>query len=263
MLQRLHERRSCHSLWLGFALAGAILLAGCGGAGAGPLAPPTPTFTPTPTATPTPSPTPVPVEAATTPIPTPQVTIPQGFTPVMDERLGYSFAVPRGWSQLDLRGSQFQTLAGMFGMGDQITALNRFLDTPEGQMLGEVYITDLTSAMFGGLPTLLAVVVADAPGYTPEEARQLVEELLASNATVLGNVRIDNLTATTVNNLPAVQGTATANLAQVGMNASAFAKVVALLANDQVYLMVQLAQENQRAAKEPVFDQIIGTFRPE
>lgn len=261
-------RHPHHPLWLAVALAGAILLAGCGGGvGAGLLAPPTPTFTPTPTATPTPSPTPVPVEAAAagaaTPIPTSQVTIPPGFTAVEDTRLGYSFAVPRGWSELDLRGSQFQTLAGMFGMGDQIATLNRFLDSPEGQMLGEIYITDLTSAMFGGLPTLLAVVVADAPGYTAEDARQLVEQLLASNAGALGDVRITNLAATTVNNLPAVQGTASANLAQVGMNATAFAKVVALLANDKVYLMVLLAQENQRAAKEPVFDQIIGTFRPE
>lgn len=268
MFRPLQGRRPRRSFWLGVALAGAIVIAGCGGGtGAGLLAPPTPTFTPTPTATPTPSPTPVPAEAAAagaaTPVPTPQVTIPQGFTPVVDERLGYSFAVPRGWSELDLRGSQFQTLAGMFGMGDQITALNRFLDTPEGQMLGEIYVTDLTSAMFGGLPTLLAVVVADAPGYTAADARQLVEELLANNASVLGNVRIDNLAATTVNNLPAVQGTATADLSQVGMNASAFAKVVALLANDQVYLMVLLAQENQRTAKEPIFDQIIGTFRPE
>lgn len=266
MFGSIRGRRPRHSLWLTVALAGVLLAAGCGGgAGAGLFAPPTPTFTPT--ATPTPSPTPVPVEAAAagvaTPVPTPQVTIPQGFTGVADKRLGYSFAVPRGWSELDLRGSQVQTLAGMFGMGDQIAALNRFLDSPEGQMLGEIYVTDLTSAMFGGLPTLLAVVVADAPGYTAEDAKQLVEQLLASNASVLGNVRIDNLQATTVNNLPAVQGTATADLAQVGMNAAAFAKVVALLANDQVYLMVLLAQENQRTAKEPVFDQIIGTFRPE
>ena len=47
------------------------------------------------------------------------------------------------------------------------------------------------------------------------------------------------------------------------MNASVFAKVVAIIANDKIYILTLVAQDNQRAAKEPVFDQIIGTFRPE
>ena len=67
---------------------------------------PTPTFTPTPvpTPTPTPEPTPTPKPGETpipptpTPIPTPQVTIPNGFSPVVDDNLGYSFAVPSGWT---------------------------------------------------------------------------------------------------------------------------------------------------------------------
>jgi hypothetical protein len=222
---------------------------------------PTPTFTPTPipTATPTPASG---VGAAAVAV-TPQVTIPQDFTVVQDARLGYSFATPRGWSELDLRSSQFQNLAGLIGMGDQLTQLNQFLDSPQGQMLGKLYITDLTAAMFGGLPSILAVTVADAPGYSAQQAQQLVEEILAQNSAALGNVEISAIEATTVNNLPAVRGTASANLAAIGMNASAFAKVVGLLANDKIYVMVLLAPAAQRTDKEPVFDQIIGTFRPE
>jgi hypothetical protein len=182
---------------------------------------------------------------------------------VRDDRLGYSFAVPRGWSELDLRSSQFQNLAGMIGLGDQLTQLNQFLASPEGQLLGKIYITDLTSAMFGGLPTVLAVSVADAAGYDAESAKALVENLLQANAGALGNVEIGDLEATTVNNLPAVRGTATANLASLGIKSNAFAKVVGLLANDKIYLMVLLAPQDQRAAKEPAFDQIIGAFRPE
>ncbi|MCL4860465.1 MAG: hypothetical protein KJZ93_13705 [Caldilineaceae bacterium] len=254
------------AIWLGILLSAALTLTACGGMGPA-AAPPTPTNTPTPIPTPTPPPTPTPAPevsaAAAQPAVTPQVVIPQGFTTVTDERLGYSFATPRGWTELDLRGSQFQTLAGMFGMADQMGPLNEFLNSPEGQMLGKIYITDLTAAMFGGLPTLLAVTVADAPGYTAEAAKQLVEDLLRSNAGLLGEVQIDQVEATVVNNLPAVRGSATANLAAVGMNAGAFAKVVGLLANDKIYVMVLLAQDTQRAAKEPILDQIIGTFRPE
>jgi hypothetical protein len=256
-------RKHPHSVrWFALVAVAAFVFSGCGSL---PLPQPTPTPTFTPTATPSPTPTPAPTTAggAATPAPTPQVTVPDGFTVVRDERLGYSFAVPRGWSELDLRGAQFQGMASMFGMGDQLSGLNEFLDSPEGQMLGKLYITDLTAAMFGGLPTVLAVVVADAPGYTADQARTLVEQLIQANAGALGSVSIRSLEATTINNLPAVRGVASADLSGVGMNASAFGKVVGLLANDQIYVMALLTQANQQAAKEPVFDQIIGSFRPE
>lgn len=223
---------------------------------------PTPTFTPTPMPTPTPTPVPDTVDAAAA-SPTPQVTIPTGFVVVKDSRLNYSFAVPNGWTALDLQGTQFQTMAGMVGMGDQIAQLNEFLATPEGQMIGLIYVTDLMSAMFGGFPTILNVSVVDAPGYTAESARDLVEEVIATNLSALGEVQLGAIEATMVNNLPAVRTTATANLAAVGMDATVFAKVVGLLANQKIYVMTLVAQGDQQATKEPIFDQIIGAFRPE
>jgi hypothetical protein len=47
------------------------------------------------------------------------------------------------------------------------------------------------------------------------------------------------------------------------MNAQVFGKVVALIANDKVYVLSLLTQAAQQGAKEPQFDQIIGSFRPE
>jgi hypothetical protein len=262
-----HQPRLRHrqTVWIGALFVIALVSAGCGLDMSQLVAPPTPTFTPTPSPTPSPSPTPTPAgsTAAATPVPTPQVTIPSGFTAVPDERLGYSFAVPRGWTELDLRSSQFQNMAGMFGMGDQMGALNEFLNSPEGEMLGKIYITDLSAAMFGGLPTALVVTVVDAPGYTPETATALVEGLIEANAGALGDVDIETVEPATINNLPAVRGIATANLASVGMNATVFAKVASLLANEQIYVLMLVAPADQRGAKEPVFDQIIGTFRPE
>ena len=222
---------------------------------------PTPTNTPEPTATPKPGETPIPATA--TPVPTPQVTIPDGFSPVVDDRLGYSLAVPGGWSELDLRSAQFQNLANTFGMGAQLGPLNDFLASPEGEALGYIYVTDLMSAMFGGLPTVLNVTVIDAPGQTPDSLLTWLESMIETNASMLGDAQIEALETATVNGMPAVRGTATANLASVGMNVSVFAKVVALIANDKVYILTLAAQDTQRAAKEPSFDQIIGTFRPE
>jgi hypothetical protein len=236
-----------------------------------PFLQPTPTFTPTPSPTPSPTPEPTatprpgetPIPATATPVPTPQVNIPSGFSVITDDRLAYSFAVPGGWSELDLRSANFQNLANTFCMGAQLGPLNDFLDSPEGEALGFIYVTDLMSAMFGGLPTLLNVTVIDAPGQTPDSLLTWLEGMIEANASMLGDASIESMETATVNGLPAVRGSATANLASVGMNASVFAKVVALIANDKVYILTLASQLDQRAAKEPVFDQIIGTFRPE
>lgn len=226
------------------------------------FAEPTPTFTPTPL--PTATPTPANVRAAgRTASATPQVTIPSNFTVVNDERLRYSFAVPSGWTALDLQGTQVRTVAGLLGMGEQIEQLNQFLASPAGQGIGFIYVTDLMSAMFGGLPTLLNVSVVDTPGLTAEEALALVQQSIESNLAALGEVNSDALEVATVNNLPAVRGRATANLAAIGINNTIFGKVVGLLANDKIYILTLVTPGDQQAAKEPIFDQIIGSFRPE
>jgi hypothetical protein len=257
----------------------ALALAGCAGMPIDlsqlpfdlPFLAPTPTFTPTvvptPTNTPEPTATPRPGETAVpatpTAVPTPEVTIPDGFTPVVDEERGYSLAVPNGWSELDLRSAQFQNLANTFGMGAQLQPLNEFLESPEGEVLGVIYVTDLMSAMFGGLPTALNVTVIDAPGYTQEFLVDYLDGLIEANASMLGDVNIEALEPATINNMPAVRALATGNLSSVGMNASVFGEVVAIIANDKLYILTLVTQDTQRAAKEPAFDQIIGTFRPE
>ncbi len=263
----------------GTVLVLAMALAGCAGLPIDlsqlpfdlPFLAPTPTFTPTPvpTATPIPEPTATPrpgetpVPATPTPVPTPQVTIPNGFTPVLDEQRGYSLAVPGGWSALDLRSPQFQNLANTFGMGAQLGPLNDFLESPEGEALGVIYVTDLMGAMFGGLPTLLNVSVIDAPGVTPDSLLTWLEGMIEANASMLGDVTINDLNTATINNMPGVRGSANADLSSVGMAAKVFAKVVAVIANDKVYVLTLATQDTNQASKEPVFDQIIGTFRPE
>jgi len=257
----------------------ALVMAGCAGLPIDlsqlpfnlPFLQPTPTFTPTPIPTPTntpePTPTPkpgeTPIPATATPVPTPQVTIPSGSTPIVDDRLGYSFAVPGGWSELDLRSAQFQQMANTFGMGAQLQPLNDFLATDAGEAVGLIYVTDLMSAMFGGLPTVLNVSVIDAPGATPDSVKTWLEGMIEANKASLGDVKVEGVETATINNMPAVRGTVSGSLEKVGMKASIFGKVVALIANDKIYVLTLATQDTQRAAKEPVFDQIIGTFRPE
>jgi hypothetical protein len=257
-------------------LALSLLISGCGASDMGDLPfvgqffaepePPTPTPAPTATNTPEPTATPLPGEtpipATATPIPTPEVNVPSDFSPVVDDALAYSLAVPRGWTALDLRGSQFQNLANTFGMAGQLGPLNDFLDSEAGKQLGAIYITDITKALFGGLPTVLNVFVLDAPGMTPADTVAYVNGLLSGSALPV-EANIENVSECLVNNLPAVCATATANLANVGFNAELFAKVTALIANDKMYILTLATTADDRGGKEPIFDQIIGTFRPE
>lgn len=261
----------------------AVTLIGCGN-----RAPAAPPPTPTATATPTPEPTPTPIPPTSTPVsvdsgstgtgstgdagaggaeatavPTPQVTIPGNFTSLADSRLGYSLAVPSGWTELDLRSSAFQNLARTAGMGEQLGPLNQFLDSEAGEALGVIYITDLSAAIFGGLPTLLNVSVVDAPNASPDAVLDVITGMLEQNAGALGDVTIRTMETDVINNIPGVAGDAVADLSQVGMNAELFAEVVGLIANDKIYVLTLATQSSSMGQYEPIFEQIIGTFRPE
>ena len=92
----------------------------------GTTAPP-PTATPTrlPTATATPSPTAVPTPTVA---PTPIVTVPRGWSHVVNDRLGYSLAVPRGWLVFDVHSAQ-------------IGQILRFIDPAAAQEAGGLLST--------------------------------------------------------------------------------------------------------------------------
>lgn len=240
-----------------------LTLAACGRSRA------TPTPTPVPTATPLSTATPVPADSApgaagqAQPQATPVVTIPDGYSVRSDTRLGYSFALPRGWTDIDLRSPRFSSMADSIGMGEQLGPVLGFLDSPQGQAIGLVAMTDIAGMVFGGIPTLANVAVVDAPGAGPEDVARLVEQLVAGNSALFGDVTVAAPTVSTVNNLPAVQTTGSGSLAAVGMDARVFAKITALLANERVYILTLVTDEGNRDAKEAEFDQIIGTFRPE
>ena len=64
-------------------------------------------------------------EPTVTAAPTPVVTIPRGWSPIVNRRLGYSFAVPRGWSNFDMQTGQ---------LGQII----RFIDPSAAQQVDEL-----------------------------------------------------------------------------------------------------------------------------
>jgi hypothetical protein len=193
--------------------------------------------------------------------PTPIVVIPNGFTVQTDSTRGYSLALPRGYTPLDLRSAQFRNLAGAIGMGDRMASLNEFLDSPAGQSVGMLAASDLAGMIFGGLPTIAQVMVVDAKGASQDTAQVSINSLLTGQGGFLSNPVIEKMENVTINNLPGVRATVTGTMA--GANRAMAGKVVGLLANDKFFVLIQLTEAAKLAAKEPIFDQIIGTFRPE
>jgi len=200
--------------------------------------------------------------AESAPAPEAIVSTPVGFTVQTDTERGYSIALPRGWTPLDLRSQQFQNMLANFGMGDMVGDLTAFLDSESGQAVGMVAVTDLTATFFGGLPTLLNVSVIEIPNATPEWSVELIDALIKANTEALGEVQILDLAPDVINNLPAVRASVIVGLEQMGIDSELFAKIVGLITPDRIYVLTLGTTPDRTADREPVFDQIISSFGP-
>ncbi len=251
-------------------LVSTLLLLGCGRRAATPPAAPAPTVTPTTavaTATPAPS-TALPdtgaVASAADVVPnTLQTVVPEGFRPVVDQARGYALALPPGWTEFDLRGEQFGNLAQRVGLGEVLTPLTDFLATSAGQGVGVVAATDLSGAIFGGVPTILNASVIDTRASDPSLVLALINRWLGENQQLLAGVTIEELAETTVNGLPAIRMVATVDLSAVGINRALYVESVGLIANEKLYLLTLATEAGGRQEKAAEFSQIIGTFGPQ
>ena len=215
------------------------------------------TLTPTPTR-------PAPGASAAGPIPTPTVVIPQGWPMIQGTRLGYSLAVPTTWLRVDLRGDGFKTLARLFGSGasglfDQI---DDFLATPAGESIGLMAVEADITQLFSSAP-FPAFAIISVISIPPDITAEQLSEVLAANAGLFGAVTVESSSAETLNNLPAVHVIAQADMAQFGLNVKAYVEQVGLLANDKLYVLTLASKADWAERKQPTFDKIIGSFRPE
>ncbi len=228
-----------------------------------PTATATPTFTPPPTATPTPRPTATPTPTAT-PVPTPKVVIPPGWSVFVDSRLGYSLAAPPGWLKVDLRSDNLASVARFFGAGavQLIEQINALLETPQGEGIGIVFVEPDLSQLFAAspFPTVLNVTVVEL-AYEPSPAQ--IEQLIRDNAAIFGKVEVQEIRSTTINNLPGVRAVSSADLSEQGMAVQVHVEQAGLLANNKLYVLSVAVREDKAAAKLPLIEQIIGSFRPE
>ena len=218
--------------------------------------PPTATPTRLPTATPTSSPTAIPTPTVA---PTPIVTIPQGWNSVVNRRLGYSLAVPRGWFVLDVHSGQLSQILRFIDPGAAQEA-GGLLSTPGAENAGHVAVK---LDIFSRPPIKAVAGVGIAPledGMTTESVVQQIEEEIETFDLV--PLAVQSLKAGTTNNLPSIQGVVTADLSDHGLF-NAHAVMTALLTNDKAYILFVAVPAGDVAAMQKQIDQIIGTFRPE
>ena len=224
--------------------------------------PPTDTPEPEPTATPEPEPTDTPVpEPTATPAPVPKVSIPSGWAAVKNDRLGYSFAVPRGWSVFDLQSGQLSQIM-RFVSPEAAQQVDDALTGPGGENAGHLAVQ---LAIFSRPPIAAMAGVGIFPGLDDDISSERLVEWLEKQLEGLPlpiPVEVKSLEAGTTNNLPSISGVATADLASQGLF-DAHITITALRANDTAYILVVAVPQNQVQNRANEIKAIVGTFRPE
>lgn len=222
--------------------------------------PPTDTPEPEPTDTPEPEPTDTPAPTAT-PAPVPKVSIPSGWSVVKNDRLGYSFAVPRGWSVFDLQSGQLSQIM-RFVSPEAAQQVDDALTGPGGEYAGHLAVQ---LAIFSRPPIAALAGVGIFPNLDDDISSERLVDWLGKQ---LGSlplpvpVEIQSLEAGTTNNLPSIQGVASADLASQGLF-DAHVVITALRANDTAYILIVAVPENQVSNRQAEINAIVGTFRPE
>lgn len=222
--------------------------------------PPTDTPEPEPTDTPEPEPTDTP-EPTATPAPEPKVSIPSGWAAVKNDRLGYSFAVPRGWSVFDLQSGQLSQIM-RFVSPEAAKQVDDALTGPGGENAGHLGVQ---LAIFSRPPIAAMAGVGIFPGLDDDISSESLIEWLEKQLESLPlpvPVEVKSLEAGTTNNLPSISGVATADLASQGLF-KAHIVITALRANDTAYILVVAVPENQVQNRANEIKAIVGTFRPE
>ncbi len=211
---------------------------------------------PTATPTPTPVPSPTPTSAADQ-----DVQVPAGWKRIEDDRLGYSLAVPFKWLTFDLHSGALDPIAGLLGGKTATYFLREFLDSPEGENFGILAIEPDITQLFANPPFPPFLNVSTFPWPEDLTAEQLVG-FIQNSAENLDDVQLHSVMTGAVSGMPALRAIVTANLSGIGFDIVPYVVVTVLRANQTAYILTVANRVQTAAAKQPLIEQIVGTFRP-
>ena len=184
--------------------------------------------------------------------------IPSGWAAVENGRLGYSFAVPRGWSVLDIHSGHLSQIMQYVNV-DAARQVDDALKGPFGEYAGHLAV----KLDFSSSPPVAALAGVGAVPLGDDLPSEVVIELLRGTLESFNMfpLKVHSLESGEVNELPSIQGVGTADLSGQGLF-NTHAVVTALRANDWVYILLVAVPVDQAQEMQQEIDQIIESFRP-
>ena len=184
------------------------------------------------------------------------------FQRIYDSRLGYSVAVPDGWHVIDLQRANQHPLWGTFSKVYPVLAkdLEDVLASPGGENIGYLALElDLFPK-----PSVKTIALVGTTSLDDDMPAETVVQLLSSviESFDMFPVGTPDFSIGTTNDLPSIRGIVTADLRSQGLF-NAYTVVTALRANDTAYVLLVATEAKDVEAKQPLINQIVGTFRPE
>lgn len=194
--------------------------------------------------------------------PTPFVIIPQDWQRIVDDRLGYSLAVPSGWQIFEFQKIEQHPLWSLFGtfFGEFAQGLEKYLASTWGENLGYL-VVEIDRFPKPSVKSILLVGTAPLDDRMPSE---VVIQLLygAIDSIDLFSMDVHSLEPGITNNVPSIRGVASADLSSRGLF-EAYVDITALRARDSAYVLAVLVPAKDAQEKQQLIEQVVGTFRPE
>ena len=103
--------------------------------------------------------------------------------------------------------------------------------------------------------------MSTAPWPEDLTAEQLVG-FIQNSAENLADVQLHSVMTGAVSGMPALRAVVTANLSGMGFDIAPYVIVTVLRANQTAYVLTVATRVQTAAAKQPLIEQIVGTFRP-
>lgn len=184
------------------------------------------------------------------------------FQRIYDSRLGYSLAVPDGWYVTDLQRVDQHPIWGTFSKVYSVAAkgIEDVLASPGGENVGYLAL-ELDLFPKPSIKTMALVGTTSLDDDIPAETVVLLLSDLIESFDMFP-VGAPEFVFGTTKGLPSIQGVVTADLSSQGLF-NAHAVVTALRANDTAYILLVVTEVKDVKVKQPLIDQIVGTFRPE
>ena len=190
----------------------------------------------------------------------PAASVPSFWIPIVDGRLGYSFALPGHWLTFDLHGADLDRMTDLIGSETATHQLKALLDSPAGEQLGIFAVDPHPGTLYTvpTVPTFLTVTTAPLPDeVSDEEWVALVEEAISA----WGDTQLITVEMSTRNNLPVIRAAAAIRLGDQPNLLTAHLDITVLRANQTAYVLTIAAHPDNVSANQPVIEQIIDSFQ--